>query len=149
MSFLNRKSRTDDNQLDMTSMVDVVFLLLIFFMVTASFSISACLQQPHASNDDPSPTPIQIDPNPNAYVEVVVDQRNTYYVTTPDREEMEAPTVQELRSQIRDAKIESGVSRLLITAHVDARHRSVVSAWDAGSSIGLERIEMRTTDTDY
>ena len=149
MSFLNRKSRADDNQLDMTSMVDVVFLLLIFFMVTASFSISACLQQPHASNDDPSPKSETVDPDPDAYVEVIVDQRNTYYVTTPDQEETEAPSVQELRSQIRDAKIETGANRLLITAHVDARHRSVVNAWDAGSSIGLERIEMRTTDTDY
>ena len=147
MTFLDRKSRSDDNQLDMTSMVDVVFLLLIFFMVTASFSISACLQQPHASNDDPSPESIKKEDN-DAFVEVIVDQRNTFYVSTPDQE-TEAPSIQELRSQIRDAKIETGANRLLITAHVDARHRSVVRAWDAGSSIGLERIEMRTTDTDH
>jgi len=147
MTFLNRKTRSDDNQLDMTSMVDIVFLLLIFFMVTASFSISACLQQPQASNDKPSTTPIDKTDN-NAFVEVIVDQRNTFYVSTPDLE-TEAPSVQELRSQLRNAKNETGANRLLITAHVDARHRSVVNAWDAGSSIGLERIEMRTTDTDY
>lgn len=134
-------------ELDMTSMVDVVFLLLIFFMVTASFSISQCLNQPHANNEDPSPNPI-VDEDEDRFVEVVVSEQNTYFVRTDDRES-EAPSVRELRSQIRDAKFESGADRLLITAHVAAKHRNVISAWDAGSASGMQQIEMRSTDEDY
>ena len=61
---MNIKIDRERKELDMTSMVDVVFLLLIFFMVTASFSISQCLEQPQANNEDPSPRPTKpIDPD--------------------------------------------------------------------------------------
>ena len=38
MKFQTGKNRTDRYDLDMASMIDVVFLLLIFFMCTTSFS---------------------------------------------------------------------------------------------------------------
>ena len=142
MNFRNDRER---KELDMTSMVDVVFLLLIFFMVTASFSISQCLEQPHASNEDPSPRPLV---TPDSFVEVVVSGDNSFFVLAND-EESEAPTVRELRSHIRNAKLESGSNRLLITAHVAAKHRNVISAWDAGSATGMQRIELRTTEKDF
>ncbi len=37
MKLTSRKVRSRSLELNMTSMIDVVFLLLIFFMVTASF----------------------------------------------------------------------------------------------------------------
>ena len=49
------KEPIPEDELDMTPMVDVTFLLLIFFMVTASFTIQKSLQQAHAKSDDPSP----------------------------------------------------------------------------------------------
>ena len=35
-----------DNEMDMTPMVDVTFLLLIFFMVTAAFSLQKSIEVP-------------------------------------------------------------------------------------------------------
>ena len=144
---MNIKIDRERKELDMTSMVDVVFLLLIFFMVTASFSISQCLEQPQANNEDPSPRPTEpIDPD--QFVEVVVSEQNTFFVRSDDNE-FEAPSIRELRAQIRDAKFESGTDQMLITAHVAASHRNVIGAWDAGNASGMTRIEMRTTDRDY
>ena len=37
---------TGDEQLDMTPMVDVTFLLLIFFMITAAFALQKALEVP-------------------------------------------------------------------------------------------------------
>lgn len=45
-SFSVRKPDTDFEEMDLTPMVDVTFLLLIFFMITASFSIVKVLQFP-------------------------------------------------------------------------------------------------------
>ena len=42
-------------EMDMTSMVDVTFLLLIFFMVTASFIGQRAIEQPTATADVPGP----------------------------------------------------------------------------------------------
>ena len=130
-------------------MVDVVFLLLIFFMVTASFTVQQSIEQPHSIIDEPSDTVIEEPEDEDEYVEVIIDQTNTFFVTSRESEEVEAPSAREMRAQMRDAKLGTGANRLIITAHVDAVHSNVVTVWDAGNAIGMERIEMRTTDEDY
>ena len=141
------ESKRDD--LDMTPMVDVVFLLLIFFMVTASFTLQKSIEQPPSKIEDPSTNVIEDPEDEDDYVEVIIDQTNTYYVTSRDAEEVEAPSDREMRDRMRDAKRTTGAPRLIINAHVDSMHRKVVTVWDAGNAAGFEEIEMRTTDEDY
>ena len=83
------------------------------------------------------------------YVEVIIDQTNTYYITSRDSEEIEAPSDREMRDRMRDAKRTTGAPRLLIKAHVDSMHRKVVTVWDAGNAAGFEQIEMKTMEEDY
>ena len=47
------ENSTPRDELDMTPMVDVTFLLLIFFMVTASFSLQKSLPVPDSLADKP------------------------------------------------------------------------------------------------
>lgn len=148
LDFISSGS-SDNEEMDMTPMVDVVFLLLIFFMVTASFTVQQSIEQPHSKVDDPSNVVIEEPEEEDEYVEVIIDQTNTFFITTREEEEVEAPSVNEMKARMRDAKLGTGANRLIITAHIDARHRNVVTVWDAGNSIGMERIEMRTTDEDY
>lgn len=148
IDFTNKGSN-DNEEMDMTPMVDVVFLLLIFFMVTASFTVQQSIEQPHSIIDEPSDTVIEEPEDEDEYVEVIIDQTNTFFVTSRESEEVEAPSAREMRAQMRDAKLGTGANRLIITAHVDAVHSNVVTVWDAGNAIGMERIEMRTTDEDY
>lgn len=144
-----KENKTEHDDLDMTPMVDVVFLLLIFFMVTASFTLQKSIEQPPSKIEDPS-TNVVIEPeDEDDYVEVIVDQTNTYYVTSRDAEEVEAPSDREMRDRMRDAKRTTGAPRLIINAHVDAMHRKVVTVWDAGNAAGFDQIEMRTMEEDY
>ena len=149
MLTFTEKSEGEDDDLDMTPMVDVTFLLLIFFMVTASFTLQKSIEQPPTDIEDPSTTVIDTPEDEDDYVEVIIDQNNSYYVTSRDEEEIEAPSDREMRSRMRDAKAMSGATRLIIRAHVDSMHRKVVTAWDAGIASGMERIEIRTTDEDF
>ena len=54
VSFSNKDGDRADSDMDMTPMVDVTFLLLIFFMVTAAFSLQKSLQIPAPKDNSPS-----------------------------------------------------------------------------------------------
>ena len=146
--FVVKKEPIPEDELDMTPMVDVTFLLLIFFMVTASFTLQKSIKQPPAQTDAPSTNTID-EQMEDDYVEVIIDQTNTYYVTSRNEEEVEAPSEREMRSRVKDAKENSTATRLIIRAHVDSMHKKVVTAWDAGIAVGMDRIEIQTTEEDF
>ena len=143
------KEPIPEDELDMTPMVDVTFLLLIFFMVTASFTIQKSLQQAHAKSDEPSINPTPDTTEPEDYVQILIDQTNTYYVTTRSEDEVECPSDSEMRSKVRDAHDNEGAERLVIVAHVESLHRKVVTAWDTGALNNFKEIEIQTTEEDY
>ena len=137
-----------EDELDMTPMVDVTFLLLIFFMVTASFTLRKSFEQAHAQVDDPSTNSVEQEDNDD-FIEVIIDQTNTFYIRTRDTEEIEAPSDREMRDVLREAKNIAGAKRLIIRAHVDALHSKVVKVLDTANTVGIERIETVVTEEDY
>lgn len=141
-----RPAGRDDTEMDMTPMVDVTFLLLIFFMVTAAFSLQRALQVPTPRPDEPSEVVQQQDPVEDTdTITVQVDENNTFRLLTPDRD-VEAPSAHELLIQLREARSAGGraqrPSKLLVMAHVDAMHEAVVAAMDAGSQVEMEQIQL-------
>ena len=145
----SKKEDIPEDELDMTPMVDVTFLLLIFFMVTASFTLQQSLEQPHSQSEDPSTNVQENDEQPDDYIQINVDQNNTYYVTTRDSEEVECPSESEMRARVKDAKATSSATRLIIRAHEDSFHSKVITAWDAGLVNNIEQIEIQTTDEEF
>jgi biopolymer transport protein ExbD len=144
-----RKMDNEDDDMDMTPMVDVTFLLLIFFMVTASFTLQKSIEQPPSQTDDPSTNVIEDPKDEDDYVEVIIDQTNTFYVTSRDEEEVEAPTVRDMRAKVSNAKRDLNAKRMIITAHTNSRHFKVVAAYDAAMAAQIERVEIRTTEDDF
>lgn len=141
--------KIEEDELDMTPMVDVTFLLLIFFMVTASFTLRKSFEQAHSQVDDPSEQVADPEEDEDDFVEVIIDQTNTFYIRTRDQEEIEAPSDLEMRDTLREAKDSYGARRLIIRAHEDALHNNVVKVLDAASTIGIARVETVVTDVDY
>lgn len=144
----NRKLDLSDDGMDMTPMVDVTFLLLIFFMVTASFSIQRSIEQPPSQVNEPS-NQVKEQESESDYVEIIIDQNDNYWVTTREEGEVETPSETMMRSKVRNAVKDYGAERLLITAHVDSTHEKVIKAWDAGLAAELQRIQLRTTENEY
>jgi len=144
---IGKKEPIPEDELDMTPMVDVTFLLLIFFMVTASFSIQKSIQQPPPKTDEPSDI-VQEEDEDKDYVLVLVDQNNTYYVTSREEDEVECPSDREMWTRVKDAKKVSAVGRMIIRAHVDSKHKKVISAYDAGRVAGIEDISIETTEEE-
>ncbi|MGI9516823.1 MAG: ExbD/TolR family protein [Pirellulaceae bacterium] len=138
-----------EDELDMTPMVDVVFLLLIFFMVTASFTLQKSIAQPPVPDDEPSTIVEEVPEDEDQYVEVIIDQFNTYRLTSKDQEETEAPSDQEMRVRLRDMISSTDAKKLKITAHGDAHHEKVVTVWDAGVDNDIQDIVIRLSEEDY
>jgi len=140
------KRKDVETEMDMTPMVDVTFLLLIFFMVTAAFSLQKSLEIPKPNQDEASTKAVPKDPEEDpSYVTVYVDENNTYRVVTVDWDE-EAPSEQELLRKLREARggdsADNVPSKLLVKAHGDSLHEKVVTALDAGTEVGMEQVQL-------
>lgn len=139
-----------ESEMDMTPMVDVTFLLLIFFMVTASFALQKSIEVPKPKQDEASTNVVQQDPEQDPdFVTVTVDEFNTYRVVTIDWE-TECPSEQELMRKLREARQGDTAgnipTKLLVKAHVESLHEKVVAALDAGTEVGMEQVQLMTVE---
>jgi len=146
MNFGN-SNEEEELGINLTPLIDVVFLLLIFFMVTASFSLQKSIQQPPAQTDEPS-TVVEERELDDDTITVLIDENNTFYVTSRHEEDIECPSDREMRQRIKDAKEAMGSSKLVIRAHVDSFHKKVIAAWDAGVIAQIENIVIETTEEE-
>ena len=138
--FDDRKSAS----VEMTSMVDVTFLLLIFFMVTASFNLQKSIEMPRqqtAGAGIPPDQPVL------AAVTVQVDQRGSFLVMTPQWEQQTLGK-QQLITTLKRATAESSETlRLSVQVHELARLNALVDVLDAGTTAGFAEIQV--TQVDY
>ena len=141
-----KKGETQEASMDMTPMVDVTFLLLIFFMVTAAFSLQKSLQVPTPRPDEASANVQPRNPSEDPdTVTVHVDENDLFRVVTTDWD-VEAPSRQELLIRLREASQGNSQGRrptkLLVMANVEASHGNVITAMDVGSDVGMEQVQL-------
>lgn len=139
----------EDVEWDITPMVDVAFLLLIFFMLTASFSIQKAIPTSAEQQDKPSKNSIQREraDRPESFV-IQIDEFNAYTVISNDGGTMEATSKQELIVVLKDLKAQLGdVSpRVDIQAHVLSIHGAVVACMDAAREAEFESFQMQSVE---
>lgn len=150
ISFQKRELPKDD--MDMTPMVDVTFLLLIFFMITASFSKEKVLEEPPALSDKPSSLQREEPEKLLDTVRVQVDEFNAYTIILPGGEDRQASSKQDLRIALDDARKEmvtganDNALKMAVEAHVDSIHAAVVAALDAGRDKGFSSFQVTVVE---
>jgi biopolymer transport protein ExbD len=137
-----RPRRRTDDEMDLTPMVDVTFLLLIFFMITAAFAAAKAISVP-PQNETDAPAQSMDDLEEDSIV-IRIDGDNVFWISAPKwSEEQQAVSKAEMRSKVREARDEGkGPAKMLVQANGSARHEAVVAALDAGSGAGVDEIQL-------
>jgi len=134
MKFARRGS--SEATVELTPLIDVVFLLLIFFMVSTTFIRETQLKidLPEASGEL-----LEIDDD---MLEITIDILGDYAVN--DR----LLVNNEIRTLVRALKEvlaeREGASHVIVTADANTPHQAVVRAMDAAGKVGLTRISITT-----
>lgn len=130
-----KRQITEELELNLTPLIDVVFLLLIFFMVTTTFirDTNLIINLPEAAGEQVEQVTEQID--------ILVAQNGTYSINGTNLVNAQLET---LKRAITDAAAGDINLPLIITADANASHQSVVTVMDAVAQLGFTRLNIAT-----
>jgi len=127
-----RERKKTDYLVDITPLVDVVFLMLIFFMVSTSFKVASTLKlELPASQSKAQQTEQQ-------EVVVSVDRSGQLFVQDEPVEDAD------LRRRILNVSKGDPNMRVVLRADADARHRRVVYILDTIRALGMGKVGIAT-----
>ncbi|MCP5160579.1 MAG: biopolymer transporter ExbD [Hahellaceae bacterium] len=130
-----KRQVTDEVSVNLTPLIDVVFLLLIFFMVSTTFTKESHLEieLPEANGESSKAEQKQI--------EVVINEKGDYSVNDQTLVNNSADT---LKSAVE--KVSQGNKKLpfIITADAKTPHEYVVRAMDVAGKLGFVQLRITT-----
>lgn len=137
---VREREPVENASIDLTPAVDVTFQLLIFFMVTASFSMQKAFDVPPAKQTDGISMSVVVPDESQAAVKVQVDADNTVWVeetqtATSYREVLELLTAEKARS-----------SDIELELHPDSTHEARVMVIDAAAQAGFTRVKNKVAE---
>lgn len=131
-----KRQRSQEVGVDLTPLIDVVFLLLIFFMVSTTFTRESHLQVdlPEASGEPAAQADVD-------QIDVVINAEGQYFLN-------ERPLVNNRRETlergIRDLAAGDNDLPFIITADARTPHEFVVRAMDAAGRLGFSKLSITT-----
>jgi biopolymer transport protein ExbD len=134
---LPRRRLKIDNTLDITPMIDVTFLLLIFFIVAGRPDVQAALSLPAAeygvgvSRKDSLVISVAVGDRPGAAKVYLADGKVGEPISGDD-----ASQEAQIRSAVQSA-LRGGATEVLIKAEKDVRHREVARVMRAAGATGV------------
>ena len=123
-------------EVNMTSLIDVVLLLLIFFMVSTSFvkQSQITIRLPAADSE------AVVEEVPD-HLEIMITEQGTYLINGRELINSRPETI---RNALQ--KLSGGNTKLPLTISADAnaRHQHVVTAMDVAGKLGFVKITIAT-----
>ncbi len=134
-----RVRQQEEPEINLTPLIDVVFLMLIFFMVTTTFiqEGNLAVNLPEAS---PEPSAV-----PAESVELVIDARGDYFLAGRPLVNRQSRTLVLAFQGLLD----EGPVRLVIRADGATPHQAVVTALDAAGQVGISNIAIATVPESH
>ena len=119
----------EEAEVDLTPMLDIVFILLIFFIVTATFVKEQAL---NLTPPPPAPPDQPVNPQPTILVRITEESMVTVNRRVTD--------VGAVRANIERLIAETPESAVLVQAHPRAKNRFVLLVVDQARSAGVENV---------
>lgn len=135
-----RTRQGEDPELNLTSLIDVVFLLLIFFMVSTTFERQAALRidLPEASAEaQPQESPSRL--------ELVIDPEGRIYLNDSQLVDSGPATIRAALERVAGERRDLPV---VIRADAQTPHHYVVTVMDVTGRLGFNRLSIATQRVD-
>ena len=131
-----RDSSAKNIEVNLTPLIDVVFLLLIFFMVSTTFDKQAQIQikLPEADSSE------MIEKEPT-WIAVGVDEGGYYFVNEEELLKSDKDTLRKMILKVSEGKTDLPV---IISADGKAPHQSVITVLDVASQLGMSQMTFAT-----
>ena len=123
-----RKTKEEEPRLGLAPLIDIVFLLLIFFMVTSHFDVASGLriQLPEVAQ--------RLFNQKDNQLRLIIDKSGRMFL---DGKRLDLKT---LEKTLEKAVNEKDLVHLVLQADKDVRHGAVVQAMDVAKSVGINSI---------
>lgn len=130
---------TEEPTVDLTSLIDVVFLLLLFFMVSTTFEHQALLKV-----DLPEASAVEDRPEALDSLELVIDSEGRMFLNDQRLVDSDERT---LRAAIEQAVGDERTLPLVLRADRLTPHHFVVTAMDVAAQMGFSNLSIATDRT--
>jgi biopolymer transport protein ExbD/phage FluMu protein Com len=137
--FAIRKAQTEFEEMDLTPMVDVTFLLLIFFMITASFSLQKVIPTPVPDpNESSASQPIQQQEDIlDKSIMIEIDNENKISL-----DDEPIPDQNMLPDRLQQIMSKDKKSEILVTVADKALQGTVVFVLDTANDLNVSKIRL-------
>jgi biopolymer transport protein ExbD len=130
----------EEPTVDLTSLIDVVFLLLIFFMVSTTFERQALLKV-----DLPEASAVEDRTELPDSLELIIDDEGRMYLNDQRLIDSEERTI---RAAIEQAAGSNRTIPLILRADRQTPHHYVVTSMDVAAQLGFRNLSIATDRTN-
>ena len=131
-----QQHKRDDLDVNITPLIDIVFLLLIFFMVSTTFERESEIDitLPEASIDAAKETTEPID--------ITISADGSYFINGKRVVNKQVATLKQALLKVADGREDPPI---IISADASASHQAFVSVMDAARQLGFIHISIATS----
>lgn len=137
-----RPRRPEPPRVDITPLIDVVFLMLIFFMVSTTFD-----KQTQLKVELPSATTTDTSEKPAEKIEITIDAKGDFYVNERELVKHDAETLRRTMQKIADGR--SGLP-VIVSGDRNAPLQSMMTVLDVAAQLDMVHLSFvaRQSDAD-
>ncbi|GGJ81171.1 ExbD/TolR family protein [Pseudomonas matsuisoli] len=139
MKFRRRRER-ENVEINLASLIDVVFILLLFFVVTTTFTRETQLQVNLPEADSAEPTA-----SANPVLEIMISADGKYAL---NGQELLRSDLQGLQAALQRESGGDTAQPVTISADANTPHQAVVTAMDAAGKLGFAHLRITTVQAE-
>ena len=134
-----RRQKKSDNSVNLTPLIDVVFLLLIFFMVSTTFT-----KETHLVVDLPEAEGSKVEGAVDE-IDILITRDGGFSINGMKLVNNKIDTVMKGITEVSNGDVALPV---IITADAQTSHQSVVTAMDAAGRLGFVKLRITTMQAE-
>lgn len=130
--------KKDDLDVNITPLIDVVFLLLIFFMVSTTFERQSEIEVvlPKAAIDAPQ--------KDKFVMEIVINAEGTYFINGQRVINTQIETLKQAMLKVANGREDPAI---IVSADAKTTHQSVITVMDAARQVGFVHLSFATSQS--